>query len=70
MHSANRGIIMNDEIVRCKDCKHRGERHGDSPFDIEWPDDYPDSVCPGQVMDPYYSWVPPDDWYCANGEKK
>jgi len=56
------------EIVRCKDCKHRpvdtgGQGDG---FDIE----FPDYVCPCQVEDPYYSWVPKDDWFCPDGERR
>lgn len=56
------------EVVRCKDCKHRPidmGGHGDG-FDME----FPDNVCPCQVEDPYYSWVPKDDWFCPDGERK
>lgn len=48
------------EVVRCKDCKHR-------PTQKKC---FPDMVCPCQCSDSYYSWVPPDDWYCADGERK
>lgn len=48
------------EIVHCKDCKHR-------PTQKKC---FPDTVCPCQCSDSYYSWVPPDDWYCADGERK
>lgn len=56
------------EIVRCNDCIHRpidtgGQGDG---FDME----FPDNVCPCQVEDPYYSWVPKDDWFCPSGERK
>lgn len=54
------------ELVRCKDCKHRGIMAGKTSFDIQWPDD--DCLC--RSADPYYSWLPPDDWYCANGERE
>lgn len=47
-------------VVRCKDCKHR-------PTQKKC---FPDMVCPCQCSDSYYSWVPPDDWYCADGERK
>lgn len=56
------------EVIRCKDCKHRPVDtvgNGDG-FDIE----FPDYVCPCQVEDPYYSWVPKDDWFCPDGERK
>lgn len=56
------------EIVRCKDCKHRptdpkGHGYGQ---DLEFPDD----VCPCQVGDNWYSWMPDDNWFCASGERK
>lgn len=50
--------------IKCKDCKHRGVGSSDFPADIQWPD----SKCPCQVSDAYYSWIPDDDWYCANAE--
>lgn len=49
-----------DEIIRCRDCKHR-------PTQKKC---FPDTVCPCQCSDSYYSWAPPDDWYCADGEPK
>lgn len=48
-----------EAVVRCKDCKHR-------PTQKKC---FPDMVCPCQCSDSYYSWVPPDDWYCADGER-
>lgn len=53
--------------IKCKDCKHRGVGNNDFPADIQWPDN---SKCPFQISDPYYSWIPDDDWYCANAEIK
>lgn len=51
-------------VVRCKDCIHRPSRTGDYV-------EFPDKVCPCQCLeDPWYSWRPPDDWYCADGERK
>lgn len=44
-------------VVRCKDCKHRENREWDSP-------------CPCVCADSWYSWMPEDDWFCANGERK
>lgn len=52
-------------VVRCKDCKHRPTGTGIN-HDIE----FPDARCPCQCYENYwYSWMPSDDWYCANGEK-
>ena len=53
------------EVVRCKDCIHkpRGTRN---KHDMEFPDD----ICPCQCEDYWYSWMPYDDWFCANGERR
>lgn len=50
--------VYSTEIVRCRDCCHR-------PTD-EWC--YDDDLCPCQIEDVCYSWIPDDDWFCANGE--
>ena len=55
-------------VIRCKDCKHRpividAEGNG---FDY----DFPDERCPCQCEDGWYNWMPKDNWYCANGERK
>lgn len=49
-------------IIHCKDCIHKPKRGFDQ--DIEFPDD----KCPCQCEDYWYSWIPDDDWYCANRE--
>jgi hypothetical protein len=56
------------EIVRCKDCKHRPIKPKDfeNGFDLE----FPDGKCPCQCDDGWYSWYPPDNWYCADAERK
>ena len=55
-------------VVRCKDCKHRPIKPNDyeNGFDLE----FPDGKCPCQCDDGWYSWYPPDDWFCAEGERK
>lgn len=55
-------------VVRCKDCKHRPIKPNDyeNGFDLE----FPDGKCPCQCDDGWYSWYPPDDWFCADGERK
>ena len=60
-------------MVRCKDCKHRPSimvgydaKDIDDGFALE----FPDERCPCQCSDPYYSWMPTDNWFCANGEEK
>ena len=57
------------ELTRCKDCKHRPiltDRECDSGFKYE----FPDERCPCQCDDPWYNWMPDDDWFCGNGERK
>ena len=52
------------ELVRCKDCKHRPK----DPNYIEFPEG---SKCPCQCSgDEYYSWYPEDDWFCPNGKRR
>lgn len=66
------GVIKQEiveELVRCKDCKHRpidtgGHNYGQ---DLLFPDG--DFVCPCRCDDQWYSWMPENDWFCANGER-
>ena len=51
-------------VVRCKECKHRPKYDG--PNRVV----FPDEVCPCQCDDLYYNWMPSDDWFCADGERK
>ena len=57
------------EIIRCKDCKHRPKRweegEGDG-FNLE----FPDYKCPCQCDDGWYNWMPDDNWFCGDGERK
>lgn len=65
------------ELVRCKDCKYRPhwdestnpkERSG---FDLEFPDYKEGNRCPCRcVDDPWYSFMPEDDFFCADGDRK
>lgn len=56
-------------IVRCKDCKYRPIDTGVHNYgqDLDFPDDF---KCPCKCDDPWYSWMPEDDWFCANGKRK
>lgn len=52
------------ELVRCKDCKHK-------PVKGELGIEFPDYKCPCQNSDDdWYSYMPDDDWFCADGERK
>lgn len=53
------------QVVRCKDCIHRPTGTG-ANHDLE----FPDYVCPCQCEDYYYSWMPKDEWFCKDGERK
>ena len=58
------------EVVRCKDCIYRPiavPRKRGRGFDYEFPKD---NECPCQCDDDWYSWMPSDDWFCANGKRK
>ena len=57
------------ELIRCKDCKHRPtvNEEYENGFDIEFPNFM---KCPCQCEDGWYNWMPKDDWYCANAERK
>ena len=51
-------------VVRCKECKHRPKYDGPNRLV------FPDCICPCQCDDCYYNWMPPDDWFCADSERK
>lgn len=71
-------------IIRCKDCKHRPSFRYDDDGDkyVEGPRyqetlkngltvTFEDETCPCvNGWDFYYSYIPKDDWYCANGERR
>ena len=46
-------------VVRCKECKHRASN------DNDW---FETLVCPCECGE--YSWDPPDDFFCAKGERR
>ena len=53
-------------VVRCKDCKYRpywDEKTSSAVFPIP-------NCCPCECDDYFYSWVPKDDWFCADGERR
>ena len=53
------------DIILCKDCKHRPTRDEDGWLD------FPTERCPCQNEDDYYySWMPKDDWFCGNAERR
>ena len=54
------------EVVRCKDCKYKPVGTGCN-HDLEFPVHY---KCPCECDDNWYSWMPKDDFFCGNGERK
>lgn len=57
-------IHIESEIIRCEDCKHKPTLDEDGELN------FPTYRCPCQCEDYYYSWMPKDDWFCGNGERK
>jgi len=58
------------ELIRCKDCKHRPKKKYEDyheGFNLVFPDD---SRCPCECEDPWYNWMPNDDWHCGNAERR
>ena len=54
------------EIVRYKDCKFRP-----SLIDHKVWFPFPNQLkCPCECDDYQYSWIPDDDWFCANGARR
>ena len=65
-----RCIISRQAVVMCKDCIHRptiNDQRDIGGVGLRFPDD---SKCPCRCDDPYYSWMPNDNWFCGNGEKE
>lgn len=72
------------EVVRCKDCKHRpafrddedGNRYVEGPRYQETLKNgltvtLEDTGCPCvNGLDSYFSYIPKDDWFCKNGERR
>ncbi len=56
--------------VRCKDCKHFPVDEGDKTWIGGFGLAFPDDKCPCKCEDGFYSWMPEDDWYCADGERR
>lgn len=54
------------KLVMCKDCKHRPIKKDNGT--IVPPGD--DEKCPCLCDDEFYSWIPRDDFFCANGERR
>lgn len=64
-----------ERLVRCKDCKYKPKwREGASEkfrdgFDLIFPE-WKENPCPCQCEDLSYSYMPDDNWFCPNGERK
>lgn len=58
-------------VVLCKDCIHRPTVAGDKVIWTGFDLDFPDGKCPCQCEeDGFYSWMPPDAWFCPMGDRK
>lgn len=64
--------VAKSEQIRCKECKHRPKRieedneDNSDGFNLE----FPDERCPCHCEDGWYNWMPADDWFCGNGERR
>lgn len=59
------------KLIRCKECKHRpkmSRRHFEDHRAEHEFIEFPDYKCPCRCDDPWYSYVPLDDFFCAYGE--
>ena len=63
-------VIDSKELIQCKDCKHRPIRLEEDEDEKGFNLKFPDEQCPCYCDDGYYNWMPSDDWYCGNGERK
>lgn len=56
-------------VVMCRECIHRPV--GDPGEHDVHPSKENDYKCPCLCEDDnWYSWIPADDWFCANGERR
>lgn len=61
-------LALPSEVVMCKDCIHKpiiNDPRAIGGFGLR----FPDFKCPCRCDDPYYSWMPNDNWFCGNCEK-
>lgn len=58
------------EVVRCRDCKHAPTDNSGKRCIGGSGITFPDDLCPCKCEDSFYSWMPENDWYCANGERR
>ena len=62
-----------EPVVRCKDCRYRPylpkecDPDESDGLDLVFPYD---GKCPCECEDGWYSYIPEDDWFCANGKRK
>lgn len=56
-------VMPQQELIRCKDCKHRPYRDDDGMIDGDY-------VCPYLCDDPFYTVMPKDDWFCHRAERR
>ena len=61
--------ITDDNIVRCKDCIYKPTYDSikNEEINIHYCTEY---KCPCMREVNWYSWIPDDNWFCANGETR
>lgn len=72
-HDVCMQVTNTRELIVCKDCKHRPipiDEKNPRGFNLIAPNGETDYRCPCiNGDDGYYSWMPDDDFFCANGER-
>lgn len=61
------------EIIHCLDCKHKpypSDNYDPDNSDCGFEIIFPDYRCPCRCDDEYYNYIPDDDWFCGNAERR
>lgn len=62
------------DIIHCGECIYKPKEIPDKYYEGEtkvyFPEINGENLCPCQCDDEFYSWVPDDNWFCANGKRK
>lgn len=56
------------KTIRCKDCMHRPIKK--DGYIVPPGPEYDDEKCPFLCDDPFYSRIPGDNFFCADGERR
>lgn len=55
-------------LITCGECMYKPTQHEeDGETIIDFPVPF---KCPCECEDPWYDWVPEDDWFCGNAKRR